>query len=110
MLGWTVQMVAPMLEEAIRRIVSVAHPDRIILFGSWARGDARPDSDLDLLVVKSGVAHRRRLAQEIHMSFFGLAVPVDVIVVTPEDLLAFGDKVGTVLGPAMREGKEVYAA
>ncbi|MBI4678690.1 MAG: nucleotidyltransferase domain-containing protein [Elusimicrobia bacterium] len=52
---------SPKLAEVIRRVVEVAHPDRIILFGSWARGEADPDSGLDLLVVKSGVSHRRRL-------------------------------------------------
>lgn len=51
------------LDEIVRRIVEVAQPDRIILFGSAARGEMGPDSDLDLLVVKAGVPHRRRLAQ-----------------------------------------------
>lgn len=98
------------VDEIVLRIVEVAQPERIILFGSSARGHVGPDSDLDLLVIKSGVTHRRRLAQQIHLSFFGLGVPVDIIVVTPEDILAFGEKVGTVIGPALREGKEIYAA
>ena len=97
------------LDEVIRRIVAVANPERIILFGSAARGDAGPDSDLDLLVVKSGV-HRRHLAQEIYRGLFGIPVPVNVIVVRPEDVRAFQGKVGTIIDPALREGREVYAA
>ena len=100
----------PILDEIIRRIVEVAHPDEIILFGSGARGQVGPDSDLDLLVVKSGVPHRRRLAQQIYLTLFGIAVPVDIIVVTPEDVQAFRDTVGTIIGPALREGRRVYAA
>ncbi len=98
------------LAEVIRRIVEVAQPDRIILFGSAARGEAGPDSDLDLLVVKAGVDHRRRLAQEIYVRLFGVPVPVDVLVVTPEDIEASRDKVGSIIGPALEEGVEVYAA
>jgi predicted nucleotidyltransferase len=100
----------PVLDEVVRRIVEVAHPDEIILFGSAARGEPGPDSDLDLLVVKAGVPHRRRLAQQIYRRLFGIAVPVDVVVVTPEDIQAFRDKVGTIIGPALRDGKRVYAA
>lgn len=99
-----------LLDEIIRRIVAVAQPDQIILFGSAASGQMGPDSDLDFLVVKSGVPHRRRLAQEIYLNLFGIAVPIDIIVVTPEDIQAFGDKVGTIIGPALREGKLIYAA
>ncbi len=97
------------LDEVIRRIVAVAKPERIILFGSAARGEAGPDSDLDLVVVKSGV-HRRQLARAIHRSLFGIPVPVDVIAVRPEDVRAFQGKVGTIIDPALREGREVYAA
>jgi len=99
-----------LLAEVLRRVVEVADPDRIILFGSAARGEAGPDSDLDLLVVKSGVAHRRRLAQRIYHRLIGLEVPVDVLVVTPEDIEAYRNEVGTIIGPALREGREVYVA
>jgi predicted nucleotidyltransferase len=99
-----------MLAEVVRRVVEVASPERIILFGSAARGQAGADSDLDLLVVKAGVTHRRRLAQQIYSCLVGLDVPVDVLVVTPDDIETFRDKVGTIIGPALREGLEVYVA
>jgi predicted nucleotidyltransferase len=98
-----------LLDEIVRRVVEVAHPDRIILFGSAARGEMGPDSDIDLLVVKSGAFNRLHLAQGIHLRFFGLAVPVDVIVVTPEDIEVYRHKVGAIIGPALAEGKEIYA-
>ncbi len=98
------------LDDAIARIVRVAQPDRIVLFGSAARGTLRQDSDLDLLVIKRGVLHRRHLAQAIYRALVGVAVPVDVVVVTPEDIEMFKDGVATIIGPALREGREVYAA
>ena len=67
--------VHPYLDEIIRRIVSVAQPDQVILFGSVGRGQGGPDSDLDFLVVKSG-AHHRRLAQQIYRTLFGIPAPV----------------------------------
>jgi predicted nucleotidyltransferase len=99
-----------LLDEIVRRIVEVAHPDRIILFGSAARGEMGPDSDIDLLVVKSGVASRLHLAQAIYLHLFGIVVPVDIIVVTPEDIEAGRCKVATIIRPALEEGREVYAA
>lgn len=98
------------LEEIIRRIVEVAHPDRIILFGSAARGELGPDSDIDLLVVKSDVEHRGHLSEDIYMNLSGIGVPVDIVVVTPEDIERFRHKVGTIIRPALRDGREVYAA
>jgi predicted nucleotidyltransferase len=98
------------LDEIVRGVVEVAHPDRLILFGSAARGEAGPDSDVDLLVVKSGLADRIRLAQDIHLRFFGLPVPVDVIVVSPEDIEEFANGVGTVIPEALEQGKLIYAA
>lgn len=98
------------LEEIVRRIVQVAQPDRIILFGSAARGEMGPDSDVDLLVVKSGVPHRGRLTEEIYVKLAGIGVGVDVVVATPEDVEYLKDRVGSVIRPALREGREVYAA
>jgi predicted nucleotidyltransferase len=98
------------LATLVRRIVEVAHPDRIVLFGSAARGEMGPDSDLDVLVVKSGVEHRRRLAQDIYMNLSGVGVGVDIIVLTPEDIEAQKDSVGSIVGPALDEGRVIYAA
>lgn len=97
------------LDEIVRRIVEVAEPERIILFGSAARGDMGPNSDVDLLVVKPG-AHRRRLAQDIYMSLYGVGQAVDLVVVTPEDIERYGDAIGLVIEPALREGKTIYVA
>lgn len=55
-----------LIEQLVRRIVEVAHPLRIILFGSAARGEMGPHSDLDVLVVMPDGTHRRRTAQEIY--------------------------------------------
>jgi len=99
-----------LLDEIVRRVVEVAHPDRIILFGSAARGEMGPDSDIDLLVVKSGVPHRRRLAQQIYRALIGVLTPVDVAVVTPEDLERHRGRTGAIIGPALEEGREIYAA
>ena len=97
------------LQEIIRRIVEVAQPERIILFGSAARGEIGPNSDVDVLVVKSGV-HRRKLAMQIYQNMIGVECAVDVVVVTPEDIERYGDSPALVIAPALREGKVVYPA
>jgi len=97
------------LNEIIWRIVQVAQPERIILFGSASRGEMGPNSDVDLLVVKSWV-HKRRLAQAIHMNLVGVGQAVDVIVVTPEDIERYRNAIGLVIEPASRKGKVVYGA
>jgi predicted nucleotidyltransferase len=98
------------IDELIRRVVAAVHPLRIILFGSAARGDMRPDSDMDVLIVMPEYVHRRRTAQDIHEQLFGFPVPVDVLVATPEDLRKHQDNIGLVYHRVLREGKEIYAA
>jgi predicted nucleotidyltransferase len=98
------------LAEIIRRIVEVAQPEQIILFGSAARGEMRPNSDLDLLVVKQGTFHRGRLTEAIYMSLIGVGQAVNVIVVTTEDVERYRNSHPLVIAPALREGKVVYAA
>ncbi len=98
------------LDEIVRRIVEVAQPERIILFGSAARGEMGPDSDLDLLVIKAGEYHRRRLAQDIYMNMFGVDVPMDIIVATPEHLEQYGERPYLIYKSALREGRTIYGA
>ena len=68
------------LEKAIKTIVKVAQPDKIILFGSHARGDNKPGSDYDLLVLKKGVKKQRLLTQKIYLGFKDVGAPIDIIV------------------------------
>ena len=100
----------PQLDEIVRRIVEVAQPQRIILFGSAARGTIGPDSDIDLLVVKEGPVHRRHLAQRIYRHMLGVGQAVDIIVATPEDLERYGGSPGMVYRQALEEGREIYGA
>jgi len=94
----------------VRRIVEVARPEKIILFGSGARGGMGPDSDVDLLVIKSGRFHRGRLTEKIYMNLFGSEEAVDVVVVTPEEVERHRDTPYHVIFPALKEGRVLYAA
>ena len=97
------------MDEIIRRIVNVCAPEKIIMFGSAARGAMGPHSDVDLLVVKAG-ANRLDLTGEIYSNLHGVGAAVDVVVVTPEDLERYRDSHALVIAPALREGKVVYVA
>lgn len=89
--------------------MEVAHPQKIILFGSAARGEMGPDSDLDLLVIVGGPARRRKIAQAIYGNLPYVGTPVDTVVVTEEDVERYRDLVRYIIRPAPREGKVVYA-
>ena len=95
------------LDDIVQRVVEVAQPERVILFGSAARGDVGPHSDVDLLVVKDG-ANRRNLSARIRRNLYGVRVAVDVIVATPDDLERFKDSHGLVIKTALQEGTVVY--
>lgn len=92
-----------------RRIVRRFRPERIIVFGSQVRGDARPDSDLDLLVVVSDDRDRRGLVRSMRMALADVPVPKDVFVTTPAQAARYGDVIGSLLEPALNEGVTIYA-
>ena len=97
------------LEELIKRIVEAAHPLRIILFGSAARGEMGPNSDLDVLVVVPEGTHRRHTAQTIYRNLIGFGCATDVVVATESDLHRYADDFSLIYYPALREGTEIYA-
>ncbi len=91
------------LDDVVARIVDVAEPEKIILFGSAARGDAGPNSDLDLLVIKDGVDELDLMAR-IYRRLHGTGAAVVVVVVSPADVERFKDSHALVIKPALREG------
>ncbi len=97
------------IDRVVRRIVKKFDPEQIILFGSQARGDAGPDSDIDLLVVMPVEGSVRDKGLEISLALPDLPIPVDVVVTTPEEFAWRKDFVGTIEWPAAREGKVLYA-
>lgn len=93
----------------VKRIVERFDPERVILFGSHARGEATPDSDVDLLVVMRVAGSKREAQIQIRSALHAFRSPVDVIVTRPEDFDWRQRVVGTIEYPAVREGKTLYA-
>jgi len=81
---------------------------QVVLFGSQAQGDVRPDSDIDLLVVLPQAGDKRKAASAIRPALAAFPIGKDIIVTTPEEIERRGNWVGTVLRPALREGKVLY--
>jgi predicted nucleotidyltransferase len=97
-----------LLADLLSRIQATTEPERVVLFGSYARGEAGPDSDLDLLVVVRGVTHPRQESTRKCRALRGLLVPIDVIVATPGHLDLYRDSPGLIYGHALREGRVLY--
>jgi predicted nucleotidyltransferase len=96
------------LPEIIRRLLRVSAPEKIILFGSYARGDIQPDSDIDLLVVLRDVKSPRAEITRLRQALRGLLVPVDVVVATPQQIEQYGHVNGLIYQSALTEGKVLY--
>lgn len=99
------------LEEIVRRLVKILHPERIYLFGSKARGEAGPDSDYDLLVI---VPHSElpgyRRDQVAYRALLGLGVAKDVFVWTRDEFESRRHLPASFPATVLREGKLLYAA
>lgn len=95
------------LADIVRRVVEAASPEKIVLFGSAARGTMGPNSDIDLLVIKRGKFNYWRLLTSIYRQLPGTAA-VDVVLVTAEDAERYRDTHCLVISPALQEGKVVY--
>ncbi len=99
----------PLIRRMVKRIVEKFDPEQVILFGSQARGDAGPDSDVDLLVVMDVKGSRLEKRVEIRGALRDFLVPMDILVTTPEDFAWRKDIIGTIEWPAFTEGKVLYA-
>lgn len=96
------------IQEMVQRIVARFRPEKILLFGSYARGTAGPDSDVDLLVVKRPTGSKRQDQLDMRIALHGIGLAKDIVVVTSEELEEYKDLVGTVIHPALREGRVLY--
>ena len=96
------------IDRAVRILVDTAKPSRIMVFGSYARGDAREDSDLDLLVIEPRVEDRAREMVRLRRALRPLRIPVEILVYSADEVARWGDQPGSALYWALREGKIVH--
>ena len=80
------QLDPKLVEEIVRRIVETVHPEKIILFGSLAREDARLESDLDLLVIAQSQEPRYRRSAPLYGILSDIFIPMDILVYSPEEV------------------------
>ena len=96
------------LEQITRRIVEGFHPQRLILFGSRARGDERRDSDVDLLIVAPSAEPRWRRVVPVYRALAGLGVPKDIVWWTPEEIAEWRGVKTHFINTVLREGIVLY--
>lgn len=99
-----------LIDEAGRRLAGAAPDARVILFGSHARGEAGPESDLDLLVIEPEIAHRNAEFSRLRRALRGLETAVDLVLVTDRHVEEWGHFEGTMLNDALREGRTLAGA
>jgi len=97
-----------LLAEVVRRVLLVGSPHKIVVFGSRARGEARPDSDLDLLVIEDSDLPRYQRSPRYYHALAGLFPAKDILVYTPEEVKEWSEVPNAFVTAALREGKVLY--
>ena len=98
------------IEHLVEQIVQAVHPLKVIVFGSVARGQAGPRSDVDLLIIVPEGTHQRRTAQHLYEHLSGNGLSFDLLVATPSTLEKHRNNPGLIYRTILEEGWEVYAA
>ena len=97
-----------LLAEVVRRVLAAGSPEKIILFGSRARGDERPESDLDILVIEESGESRYRRASRYLRALAGLFPEKDVVVWTSDEIREWEQVPDAFVTTAIREGRVLY--
>lgn len=96
------------LDNLVFKIAELAKPCKVILFGSYGRGEAKPQSDVDLLVIKPRVENRGMEMVKLRAAIGGIGAGVDVLVFSETDVKEWGHLPGTTLYWALKDGKLLY--
>ncbi len=97
-----------LMTEIVRRIVAAARPQKVVLFGSRGRGEARAESDIDLLVVSNDSRPRAQRAATLYGVLSDIIIPMDILVYRPDEIEEWSSVPQAFVTTAMREGKVLY--
>jgi len=97
-----------LIEQIVNHIVAVADPKKVVLFGSYARGEARPTSDLDLLVIADSALPRHRRSATLYGALSKILLPMDIVVFTPKEVQEWSGVRQAFVTTAVREGRVLY--
>jgi predicted nucleotidyltransferase len=103
------QVDAKLMDEIVRRIVGVIQPEKVILFGSRARDEARPESDIDLLVIAKSTLPRYRRSAPLYGALSDILISMDILVYSPEEVKEWSKVRQAFVTTAIREGKIIYS-
>ncbi len=96
------------IQAIVARIAEAVHPQRVILFGSWARNEQGPHSDIDLIVIQESTLSPIQRYAQIRRLFWGMGLPMDILVYTPEEFDRYRSVPGSFAHTVTREGKVLY--
>ena len=101
---------APYIEQIVNTIVTTVEPDKIILFGSYARGDYHENSDVDILILKKGLKNERDVTNNLYMEFFNnkISIPIDLIAIDYDKYYQLNSDIGYIYKTIDREGEVIY--
>ncbi len=97
-----------LLDEVVRRVLLVGSPLKIVVFGSRARGDSRPDSDLDLLIIEDSDLPRYARSPRYYHALAGVFPAKDIVVYTPDEVKEWSDVPNAFVTAALREGRVLH--
>ena len=98
-----------LINEIIRRVVAAVNPLKIILFGSWAYGEPKRESDVDILVmVEKNHLPRHKRAVKVYEALTGILIPKDIVVYTPEEIEDWSEVPQAFITTIVRKGKVIY--
>ena len=100
----------PFIDKIVSIIVSSVEPEQIVLFGSYARGENKNTSDIDLLVLKRNLQNAKIITDDLYMSFFdnNIKIPVDLIVLDYDKYNNLKNEIGYIYKTINKEGKLIY--
>jgi predicted nucleotidyltransferase len=100
----------PYIDKIVPIIISIASPDRIILFGSYARGDNKEKSDIDLLILKKGLKNSFDIIDSIDRAFYEnkIKIPVDLLAIDFNRYNEINNEIGYIYKTIKEQGKVIY--